>query len=590
MSSRQTPPQRSNVAAIYCRVSTAAQEEGTSLDTQESACRKFATARGYTVAEAHIYREVHTGGELWERPQLTAMREAVRRGEVRAVIAYAVDRLSREQAHLFILDDEATRAGAELLFVTEEFDKTPVGKMVRGVKAFAAEIEREKIKERTLRGKRATVEKGRPLRGPMPLYGYTWRADGSGYDPDPNTAPVVRRMFAEYLGGRSLRAVGAALAVDGIPSPTGQAKWGPTSIRNVLSNPAYAGQARGWRWHFEKKPGGGTRRLEHPEADQVILPPEAVPALVDEATFRAVQGRLEHNKASAAGRPPSVEPEGALLRGGFARCGYCGGSMYVTYQRTKKNGPYALYRCSPTNTDRHGCPSFAIAADRLDREVWSYIIGRMTRADVLAAEWRHRQEEGPSDDELQSVERALAEVGRQQAVMANAIAALADTDASAPLLVKLQALANQKRTLEAERERAAARIQAWHDARDRLDQAEAWCKTIATKAADANYAMRRALFALMDVRVKVYASDRTPRYEGEAWIPTGDHDGSALEWRQELFTSSARCGAALRDPPQPTPRARAQGTAGRRGSRRGDGRVRACRAGIRPRHTGAGPP
>ncbi len=577
-------------AAIYCRVSTAVQQEGTSLDTQEAACHTFATARGYAVDADHIYREVHTGGELWERTRLTALREAVRRGEVQAVIAYAVDRLSREQAHLFILDDEATRAGAELLFVTEEFDKTPVGKMVRGVKAFAAEIEREKIKERTLRGKRAMVEKGRPLRGSMALYGYTWRADGSGYDPDPTTAPVVRRMFAEYLAGRSLRAVGTVLAADGILSATGQAKWGPTSIRNVLSNPAYAGQARGWRWHFEKKPGGGTRRLEHPEADQVVLPPEAVPALIDDATFRATQERLNRNKTSTAGRPPSVDPEGALLRGGFARCGYCGGSMYVTYQRSKRPQPYALYRCSPTNTDRHGCPSFAIAADRLDREVWAYVIGRMTRTDVLAAEWRHRQEEGPSDDELQSIERALAEVGRQQAVTANAIAVLADTDASAPLLVKLQALANQKRTLEAERERTTGRIRAWQDARYRLDQAEAWCKEIATKAADADYVMRRALLALMEVRIKIYASDHLPRYEGEAWIPTGDPTRNALEWNKELFISSAGCGAASPYPPQPVPRARARGKADLPDNRRADARVRVCPGDTPRRRSDAGPP
>jgi site-specific DNA recombinase len=52
-------------AAIYCRVSTAGQEEdGTSLDTQEARCRQYATTQGYTVEEAHVYREVYTGTEL----------------------------------------------------------------------------------------------------------------------------------------------------------------------------------------------------------------------------------------------------------------------------------------------------------------------------------------------------------------------------------------------------------------------------------------------------------------------------------------------------------------------------------------------
>src|SRR5262245_57876329 len=129
------------VAALYPRVSTKGQEEdGTSLDSQEAACRAYAVQHGYAVDERHIYREVHTGAELWERPQLTALREAVRAGQVKAIIAYSLDRLSRDQAHVFILHDECKRAGVALLFVTEVFDETPVGKMILSVTSFAKEL------------------------------------------------------------------------------------------------------------------------------------------------------------------------------------------------------------------------------------------------------------------------------------------------------------------------------------------------------------------------------------------------------------------------------------------------------------------
>ena len=56
--------------AIYCRVSTVAQEEeSTSLDTQEARCRQYAIAKGYQIDEQHVYRETYSGAELWERPQ-----------------------------------------------------------------------------------------------------------------------------------------------------------------------------------------------------------------------------------------------------------------------------------------------------------------------------------------------------------------------------------------------------------------------------------------------------------------------------------------------------------------------------------------
>jgi site-specific DNA recombinase len=154
------PISQPRAAAIYTRVSTAGQEEdGTSLATQEQRCREYAAQHGYAVVG--VYRDVHTGAELHERRQLTELRGLVRRREIQAVIAYDLDRLSREQAHVYILDDEATRHGAELRFVTEEFDKTPIGKLIRSARGFAAEVEREKFRERSLRGKRANAEMGR---------------------------------------------------------------------------------------------------------------------------------------------------------------------------------------------------------------------------------------------------------------------------------------------------------------------------------------------------------------------------------------------------------------------------------------------
>ena len=72
-------------AAVYVRVSTDAQEDNTSLGSQEERCRQYAAERGLAVAA--LYRDVHTGAELWERPQVRAMLEAIRRRELDVVIA-----------------------------------------------------------------------------------------------------------------------------------------------------------------------------------------------------------------------------------------------------------------------------------------------------------------------------------------------------------------------------------------------------------------------------------------------------------------------------------------------------------------------
>ena len=115
------------------------EEGGTSLGSQEEYCRRYAAEHGYTVDEAHFYREVHTGVELRERPKLTALREAVRRHEVGIVIAYAIDRLARDPVHLGVVLSEADHAGVAVEFVTEPLDNTPEGQLIRFVRGYASD-------------------------------------------------------------------------------------------------------------------------------------------------------------------------------------------------------------------------------------------------------------------------------------------------------------------------------------------------------------------------------------------------------------------------------------------------------------------
>lgn len=59
--------------------------------------------------------------------------------------------------------------------------------------------------------------------------------------PDPETAPIVQRAFAEYVKpGVSLRSVCQLLTLDGIPSPIGLA-WQAASLRTIFTAPQVHG-------------------------------------------------------------------------------------------------------------------------------------------------------------------------------------------------------------------------------------------------------------------------------------------------------------------------------------------------------------
>ena len=163
-------------AILYSRVSTDAQErDGTSLDTQERACAEYAIEHGWEVVRR--VRDTDSGA-LLEREGLSELRDAVRRGMADVIVAYAVDRLSRSQNHIGLLFDEFEGAGVALAFVTERFEDTAVGRFILAARAFIAEVEREKIAERTMRGKEERARSGRiPQATGRGLYGYH-------YDPE----------------------------------------------------------------------------------------------------------------------------------------------------------------------------------------------------------------------------------------------------------------------------------------------------------------------------------------------------------------------------------------------------------------------
>jgi DNA invertase Pin-like site-specific DNA recombinase len=106
-------PQGASVA-VYCRTATTSQGEPSTLDAQEARCRAEAQRRGLVVAG--VYRDQGSGLSL-DRPALGALRAAVARGEVAAVLVADYDRLARDMGAYAALAHEWKRAGVALVIV-----------------------------------------------------------------------------------------------------------------------------------------------------------------------------------------------------------------------------------------------------------------------------------------------------------------------------------------------------------------------------------------------------------------------------------------------------------------------------------------
>lgn len=498
-------------AAIYVRVSSAHQErEGASLATQEAACRSFCQEKEWLILEPYVYRETHKRWLLYERPQMSKLREAARTGAFDVVVCYCVDRLSSQDAHVYILDEEFGRTGVTMAFATEVFEQTAIGRFVRSAKVLAAAIEVEKIRERTIRGRIARVRSGKLIPGGKPLYGYRWpdERDHKGHlvrgrlIEDPETAPVVRRIFRSLADGMTLRAIASSLTNEGIPTPTrASSDWQTSSIARMAHQPGYKGKAYGWG--IRK---GGVQPQHFDPEKAIELPDGTIPPLVDEPTWDAVQGVLARNKQRAV--RSAKDPESALLRGGYVKCGYCGSSMYP---RPRSNGRID-YVCKSTKNLSRPCPAPTIVSHALDHAVWGKAEMVLTDPGTVKRELERLRTSDPTQHDLAAVDKAIQQIVKREAALVQSISMVTEPEAAAPLVAHLDELARQTRTLKLERTQVLERQKAWQEQQANVVALDEWCSSISERVTSFGFKERRMVLDALGFSVLLFCSDHEPRF------------------------------------------------------------------------------
>lgn len=202
-------------------------------------------------------------------------------------------------------------------------------------------------------------------------------------EPDPETAPVVQRIFQLYDAGHGIRSIAQILEREGLPSPgevgplrhpRSAGVWGGSAVRAILLNPRYLGrQVAGRLRRFDElidatdaALGTSSRQRWQQRETWAWSEEPAWPALVDEELWERVNQRIKNNPGTR-GRKARTAP-GKYLLSGLVRCGQCGKSMYGD---TAKGKPY--YRCQATRPDYAAPsipghpPTYMVREERLTR-------------------------------------------------------------------------------------------------------------------------------------------------------------------------------------------------------------------------------
>ena len=349
--------------AIYCRVSTEDQErEGTSLDTQRAACLEFCQKHNYTVT--HQFIETASGLSL-DRPKLDELRRLIRNGDIAGVVIYCLDRLSRDPTHGVILTQELEKHSITLEAVTEDVDNSELGKLISYIRGYAAKLEAEKIRVRTMRGTKARVmDKKLPVTHRKP-YGYNWAGErqlepNSDYD-------TVKLIFALSLDGKSYDYIIAELKKRAIKSPSGLDEWNKHTISSIIRNPVYCGKYYAFKSEVitPKKRNGttyGKTSVKRLPIDQWHYIPE-IEVINPPITIEQRALLLDQLKARQKLASRNAKRE-YLLRG-----------MVFCETHKGKNGGPRIYHGQPHRGSwRYACPVGGCDSQYLDGEALEHVV------------------------------------------------------------------------------------------------------------------------------------------------------------------------------------------------------------------------
>ena len=261
---------------------------------------------------------------MYGRDGLLRLLEAARDGSFEVILIEALDRLSRDQEDLAGIWKRLNFIGVELRAVHEETaDQIQIG--VRGLLGSLFLVD---LAHKVRRGMQGVVRDGRHAGGRA--YGYRPVAGKAGeLEIVEIEASVVRRIFHDYVGGKTPWEIAHALNKEGVRPPRG-AKWTPSTINGnkkrhhgIILNELYAGVVVWNRVRMIKDPDTG-RRVSRPN------PPEDwkrtdVPniAIIDQELFEAAQ----QCKAARTRDAPQKQRKAKFLLSGLLKCGCCGGGL-----------------------------------------------------------------------------------------------------------------------------------------------------------------------------------------------------------------------------------------------------------------------
>ena len=342
--------------AAYCRVSTDSEEQINSYKNQLA----FYTEKINGKTEwkfAGIYAdEGITGTSMKHREDFKRMLRACREGRIDLILCKSVSRFGRNSVDVLRTIRALRERGIGVVFEKEGVDtRTMNSELILAFHSAFSQSESESIRENVSRGLRMAYEQGTIAIGPN-LYGFRKSQDG-GVEIDEEQAAVVRQIARWFLDGDSLHTIAGKLAQRHIPSPKGKDTWSTATLRSLLTNEKYKGDALLQKTYrpclFSDRAVQNDGNLPKYYVEGVL------PRILEPEVFDRVQEELAKRGAkrptSEKAKTPFGRYSGKYALSTLVVCGKCG-ALYRRVTWYRKGEKQIMWRCGTRLDGKPNCP------------------------------------------------------------------------------------------------------------------------------------------------------------------------------------------------------------------------------------------
>ena len=538
-------PKRKQRMAGYIRESDPSLADSITIESQAKVVHQYADKEGYMYDTAvHEYKEAISAYLVpyMERPVLLKLLDAAKRREFDVLVVSEVRSISRRQVEVFIVYDILQKFGIRLETVKEKFEDDAMGRLILGLRAAYAEIEREQSFVRMQRGKKDRIEiSGAPNGHPYPMYGYSLidterevkavyvfnttviYIDNEGRDWTPKSVRLF--LFEKAQEQISVRGIAKMLNDIGVPPPrkarTCSPHWNHQTVNRLLRDRMAIGEV--WANRYRKV---GKTIIERPKEEWVRLPD--CPSLIDTETFEKIQEQLMKNKEDSLrnNRHPDAL---ALLRGAHIFCGVCGQQLHVVYSdKEARRRETHRYRCQRkvTNHDRVTLNHRTqIHVPALDADVVTHIIEIVKNPIFIRARVEELRTQTKPVVDAEDIQTTIDTIRRAMQNLYNMAEHATDDETMVHITERMNNLEKQKRDAEAllydleDEEEELAEIEA------EIVKFETWAEKVRPHLSNPSYTPTyeelRLAVRILGIRVTVYPTtgEWPYRYKIDVTVP-----------------------------------------------------------------------